>query len=341
VIAAFRSDASSGIGSGHIMRCLTLAETLAERGWRCVFGCGVDTAATVPLLAASNFEIVSPDGLQAIRPDLLIVDHYGLDSSYEKAARVWAGKTAVLDDLADRPHDCDLLFDQTYGRSEEDYKELVPANCRILTGADYMLLRPQFAQARALAEKRRAEKSSGQVLIAIGSTNYKNIVSKILSGFRVHDTHAFAINVVLSSGAEKLDDVERIVNETNAAGIHTVGLHLDVKDMAALMVEADIAVGAGGTTTWERCCLGLPTLMIELADNQIPTIAALTKAGAIVSVGKGDDEQAIETIPARIADMLSDPEKMQALSRASFQICDGMGLARSVYALEELCHKSL
>jgi UDP-2,4-diacetamido-2,4,6-trideoxy-beta-L-altropyranose hydrolase len=340
VIAAFRSDASTGIGSGHIMRCLTLAEALSERGWRCVFGCEPETVATVPLLSASDFKVVFPDDMKEIRPDLLIVDHYGLNAAYEKAARAWARKIAVLDDLADRPHDCDLLLDQTYGRSENDYKKLVPAGCKILTGADYMLLRPQFARARAAAEKRRAGEPSGRVLIATGSTNYKNIVSKILNGFRQGAGRAFDINVILSSGAEKLDDVKHIVSEINAAGLHTVNLHLDIKDMAAMMVEADIAVGAGGTTTWERCCLGLPTLMIELADNQIPTIAALTKAGAIVSVGKGDDEQAIEAIPARIRGILSNPEGMRALSAASFRICDGMGLSRSVDALEGLCHTS-
>lgn len=339
MIVLFRTDASPDIGSGHVMRCLSLAEGMKTRGWHCIFACTPETLKTVPLLASSGFDACTPEDVQTIQPDLLVVDHYGLDAVYEKSARPWCKSIAVLDDLANRPHDCDLLIDQTYGRATEDYKNLVPANSHILTGADYMLLRPQFAQAREQAKKRRAENPGCCVLIAVGSTNYKNIVSKILSGFKEGARGNFKIDVVLSSGAPQIEDVRNLTEQINAAGIHKVCLHMDVTDMASMMVRADIAVGAGGTTTWERSCLGLPTLMIELADNQIPTISALTKAGAIIPVGHGDDLQAINEIPEKIRNLLSHPEKLQKLSEASFKICDGMGLPRSISALEDLCRR--
>lgn len=337
MIVIFRSDASSDIGSGHIMRCLALAEELKANGWVCIFACVPETLEAVPLLALSSFETCSPEEVQTIRPDLLIVDHYGLDAGYERSVSKWCRKIAVIDDLANRPHDCDLLIDQTYGRAAEEYNGLVPDNCRVLTGSDYMLLRPQFSQAREKAKIRRKKNPSNRILIATGSTNYKNIVSKILRGFKGYKDYPFDIRVVLSSGAPQIDEVQHIIRDINAAGVHKTSIYLDVTDMAAMMVEVDIAVGAGGTTTWERCCLGLPTLMIELADNQTTTIEALRKVGAVIYAGHGNDLDAIKEIPENIQNVLSTPEKLHALTEASFRICDGLGLPRAALAIKEIC----
>lgn len=341
LIAVFRTEASSSIGSGHVMRCLTLADGLKARGWHCVFASAKDTMKTVPMLVVSGFDMIDPDKIAHIKPDLLIVDHYGLDSKYEAAARAWAKKIAVLDDLADRPHDCDLLIDQTYGRSADDYRKLTPIGCRILAGTDYTLLRPQFAKARAEAEERRFEDNSvRRILVAVGSTNYNNIVTKLLEGLVLVTCGGLQIDVVLSSGAENLADVSRAISALNSKGLHSATLHLDVQDMASLMLAADIAIGAGGTTTWERCCLGLPTLMVELADNQIPTIQALTEAGAIIPMGRAQTLDS-EDIAGHVQKAVTSPDLLKNLSRASFKICDGIGLERSVAALEGLVHKAL
>ncbi|HEU4839753.1 MAG TPA: UDP-2,4-diacetamido-2,4,6-trideoxy-beta-L-altropyranose hydrolase [Micavibrio sp.] len=338
--AVFRSDASSTIGSGHIMRCLTLAEGLKTRGWHCIFTCSKDTLKAVSMLAISGFEVIEPEETGALKTDLLIVDHYGLDSAYESAARAWSGKIAVLDDLADRLHDCDLLIDQTYGRSAVDYQNLTPAGCRIITGSQYMLLRPQFAMARAKAKKRRSENNPlKRVLVAVGSLNYNNIVPKIIEGLMLVSDGNLQIDVVLSSGAENMDDVRRAISSLNSKGQHSADLHLDVQDMAALMVVADIAIGAGGTTTWERCCLGLPTLMVELADNQIPTIQALEKAGAIIPMGHAKTLSA-EKIAEYVQNVAISPDMLNQLAEASFEICDGMGLERSLIALEDICFQA-
>ncbi len=338
MIVVIRSDASPSIGSGHVMRCLTLAESIASKGIQCIFASSDETRQTVPMLDASGLKIVSPDDAVAIRPDLLIVDHYGLDKAYEAAAREWARKIAVIDDLANRAHDCDVLIDQTYGRTGADYQKLVPPACNVLTGANYMILRPQFPAARQKAKERRTDRSNSvnRVLVAVGSTNYNNVVVKILSGLRLVSKNALHIDVVLSSGASNLNGVRDSISFLNDKTLHKATLYLDVNNMADLMVEANIAIGAGGTTTWERCCLGLPTLMLELADNQIPTIDALTAVGAIIPIGHINALTPQKMASYFEGDAVS-PAVLKGLSNISFGICDGMGLGRVVNVLERTC----
>src|SRR5262249_18815445 len=156
------------IGGGHIARCLALADELAERGHGCVFAVSAETAATMPSLAASGHDIealsagttadLEPSLLAASWPQgcaLLVVHHYGRDARFESACCPWAERILVIDDLADRPHDCDLLLDSTLGRAPADYASLCPKTCRMLLGPAYALLRPEFAAARSESLARR------------------------------------------------------------------------------------------------------------------------------------------------------------------------------------------
>ena len=154
-LAVFRADASPTMGGGHVMRCLTLADALRDAGWSCAFATAAESSAMVPALARSGhatIDIASDDagelGACVGHADLLIVDHYGLGAVFEGRARDWAGQVLVIDDLPNRPHDCDLLLDQTAGRGAGDYAGMVPDHCRLLLGADHALLRPQFLSAR-------------------------------------------------------------------------------------------------------------------------------------------------------------------------------------------------
>ena len=141
----FRCDASPEIGSGHVFRCLTIANALKDHGWSCVFATQTDSASVVPAL--ESYETIKPEDLKE-EADLLVVDHYGLDKDFEKSCRSLVKRILVIDDLADRDHDCDVLLDQTFGREEKDYQGLVSAECKILAGASYALLRPQFSKNR-------------------------------------------------------------------------------------------------------------------------------------------------------------------------------------------------
>ncbi|HRQ61258.1 MAG TPA: UDP-2,4-diacetamido-2,4,6-trideoxy-beta-L-altropyranose hydrolase, partial [Alphaproteobacteria bacterium] len=247
--------------------------------------------------------------------DLVVVDHYGLDAAYERPARTWAKRIVVIDDLADRHHDCDVLIDSTFGRNSSDYKSLVPVHCKILCGANYAMLRPQFAALRAQSLARRATLSSPpRVLISLGSTNVGNVTGKVLAALESY-TAPLSLDVVMGSGAAHLDDIK------------TGTLHIDTPNMAALMASADIAIGAGGTTSWERCCLGLPTILIELADNQSLIASSLHDAGAVLNIGLLNDLTA-QKIHAALDDILNNAAKREAMIKTASAICDGRGTER-------------
>lgn len=317
--ALFRCDASREIGSGHIYRCLTLADMLHAAGWECAFASSAETPAIVPALAARGYEILPPE--QARPCDLLVVDHYGLDAAYEKTARLWAKRIVVIDDLADRPHDCDVLLDMTYGRARRAYHGLTPDDAVLLCGSSHALLRPEFAAQRALSLFRREVlQKIPRVLVSLGSTNIGNITGKVLeavAGF----SPPIDVDVVMGSGAYAYDEIKAL-----AARNHFT-LHTDTPDMARLMSQSDIAIGAGGTTSWERCALGLPTLLIELADNQSLIADALDAQGAIVNLGRGEDFSA-ERLRHALQTLLQHPASLRDMSEKAARVCDGRGSQR-------------
>ena len=335
--AVFRADASPTIGAGHVMRCLTLADALAEQGWRCAFVCNIGASGVVPSLAGSDHRIEEltapdrPDALRRLWPegcDLLIVDHYRLDAAFETACRPWAECVLVIDDLADRPHDCDYLLDQTFGRQVGAYAGLVPAGCLILTGAKYALLRSQFAIARQDAlEKRTNDDSIRRILVSLGSTDPDNMTAMVLGGLSLVPVN-YVTDVVLGSAAPHLDQVQAII----ARSQNVIDIHIDHRDMAGLYKSADIAIGAAGSSTWERCCVGLPSLMIATADNQLTIAAELHKAGAAMFLGKSDQIDA-QLIADVIFKFIETPSILFEMRRKAAEICDGLGTERMVSIL--------
>ncbi len=267
-------------------------------------------------------------------PDCLVVDHYQLDAVFESESRLWAQRIVVLDDLANRQHDADLLLDQNYGRDAADYRLLVPRRCAILTGADYTLLRPEFARTRpaALARRDAGEPGIHRILVSLGASDPHNITRLVLDGVRNARIDA-AVDVVLGSGAPHLDDVARLTDALPRAR-----MLVDVGDMAGLMAAADVAIGTGGTTSWERCCLGLPCLALADADNQRIVLDGLSRADAIEYLGWFADIK-----PQHIAQSLrvldGSPIRLRAMSLAARAVCDGQGTRRFIeYLLHESMH---
>jgi UDP-2,4-diacetamido-2,4,6-trideoxy-beta-L-altropyranose hydrolase len=291
----FRADAGPLIGIGHVMRCLSLARALTAQGADCVFACDDTTRATVPAL--SDFPVMDANTHSPC--DWLVVDHYRLDKAFETPARAWAKRILVIDDLADRPHDCDMLLDQTVGRDPAAYEGLLPPHARILTGSRHALLRPEF--------RTPGRDAGGPVLVSMGGTDPANATGLVLDALAELDR---PVVVVMGSKAPHLETVKA----------KAARLLVDVDDMAALMRTCAVAVGAAGTSALERAALGLPTVTLVIADNQRQVAKGLESAGAALCVDL--DGAAIR---AAVERLLSDPGAMAARARA---LCDGLGADR-------------
>lgn len=311
----FRVDASLRIGTGHVMRCLTLADALKSNGTKCYFICRElsgnlisfirERGYTVYILPHAESDIAGfidkqedhlahsawlgtsqqSDANQChsilsnLQPDWLIVDHYALDIRWETAISDNCRRLMVIDDLADRKHHCDLLLDQTFGRNIEDYQSLVPDGCEILCGSQYALLRPEFAALRPYSLQRRKSFPQLQhLLITMGGVDKDNVTGQVLAALHhCQLPEQCKITVVMGATAPWLTNVSQLA--TDMPWPTTV--KVNVSNMAQLMADSDLAIGAAGATSWERCCLGLPTIMLVLAENQRGIAKALKNSGAV------------------------------------------------------------
>ncbi|MBV9861574.1 MAG: UDP-2,4-diacetamido-2,4,6-trideoxy-beta-L-altropyranose hydrolase [Alphaproteobacteria bacterium] len=319
--ALFRVDAAPQIGGGHVVRCLALASAMREVGWNCRFLVGTGSLRTVPALGAAGHVVHQGEAAWRQAPrsaDLLVVDHYALAAEQERIWRGRVGAILVIDDLADRPHDCDWLLDQTYGRKASDYTGLVPSGSRLLLGPDYALLRPEFARCRAAAlARRRGMTAVRRLLIAPGATDPSDLAATLLDA--AETLTGVAIDVAIGGAAPHLGRLR-----ARAARLPQVTVHVDAVDMAGLMSAADLCLGAAGSTSWERCCLGLPGLLAVVADNQEAVARGLAAAGA-VEVVASDDAAALASALLRLA---TNPVRRQEMSASAAALCDGEGACR-------------
>lgn len=359
---AFRVDASYAIGSGHVVRCLTLAQRLADAGHSCLFlgraypGHLMDTieragfpvavvdghgdAAPAPVPepearlpdwerdAALTAEILAERG----RWDWLVVDHYGLDAAWERELAARVPRILVINDLLGRDHHATLLLDQTLGRGADDYRGRVNPDARLLLGTDYAVLRDQFRRVRAEARRDRFDDRRGRLMIGMGGIDLHNLTGRLLS--RLATAAGFpdelAVTVVLGARAPRLDEVRAAA----AALARECRVLVDVADMAGLMSGQDLAIGAAGITSWERCCVGLPAVVSALAENQRPIAAALRRAGAARYVeGPPTSERIADDLVAAAGQLLADPATMRTMSDKGMALVDGRGAERVMRAM--------
>lgn len=354
-VVVFRVDASLEIGTGHVMRCLTLADALRANGAECHFICrehsgsliahiqrkgyvvhvlpiqtyitqatDACTVAHAPWLGATQVEDAEAcvPILSDLQPSWLIVDHYALDAQWETILRSYYRKLMVIDDLADRLHQCDLLLDQTHGRSSNDYEPWVPAECTLLCGAVYALLRPEFADWRAYSLERRQHSQLRQLLITMGGIDKDNATGSVLSALAgsplPKDT---SIIVVLGANAPWAAEVKTQVQSMP----WRVQVLMGVNNMARLMADSDLAIGAAGATTWERCSLGLPTILLILAENQKYAARLLSQEGVLHVIDAEGD--LMGELSAAISDVQCEGA-LRRLSEKSSAITDGKGCYR-------------
>jgi UDP-2,4-diacetamido-2,4,6-trideoxy-beta-L-altropyranose hydrolase len=319
--AVFRADAIPQLGGGHLYRCLALAHALTEEGWDCSFACNEGAERIVPWLEDGGFRRVDVGLLGEHGADLLVIDHYDLAAGYEKTCRAWAKQILVIDDLANRQHDADVLLDQNIGRRSSEYAGLVPSGCRLLVGPDYALLRAAFGNKRLAGWKPRQELR--RILISMGATDPANATATALLGLA--DVSGVQIDVVLGAAAVHLNSIREQIG--------TLGkrcrLHVGVGDeaMAALIEQADLAIAAAGGSAWERCSLGLPTLLVVLAENQRAAANHLVAAGAAQLLGDYPDF-ARATFTKSVRALIDDPARLANMSRAAARVCDGLGTQR-------------
>lgn len=353
----FRVDASIQIGSGHVMRCLTLADALKNEDVECIFICREHSGNMLALIQSKGHGVVAlptkeanttltsqhprqeylswlgvtPDedadqtiaaiqSLTTDTPDWLIVDHYALDKGWAEQLKPYCQKIMVIDDLADRQHDCDLLLDQTFGRDECDYQALVPEHCTILTGSYYALLRPEFAQWREYSLQRRQQPQLKHLLITLGGVDKDNVTGQVLTALANSQLPSDCrITIVMGEHAPWLESIKAQARQLP----WSTEVRVNVTQMAELMANSDLCIGAAGSTTWERCCLGLPTIMLVLAENQRKIADELDKkdiAYIIYHVAKLSHK--LNTILTGISsDLRTKIEK-------SSIICDGFGTKR-------------
>jgi UDP-2,4-diacetamido-2,4,6-trideoxy-beta-L-altropyranose hydrolase len=337
MLAVFRADADATRGGGHVARCAALAHELRRRGWRTALAARHGSLETAPFAAADfdDFVSVGHDEIGDITRrwphgcTVAVVDHYARGAQLEGALRPWARHILAIDDLGDRPHDCDLLLDVSSDRTEDDYAGLVPDRTRLLIGPEFALLRSDFAIVRAARAPRRRARERRRVLIMFGTTD--------LGGQSAHAARALArtnlpieVEIVIGPQAPSRAELHRIVDETTVP----MSLAIGPTDIARRMANADIAIGAAGTGSWERCCVGLPSIVVILADNQIGIARSLAARGAALVLGT-----APHVGGAAIADsvlrLIDHGDRLEIMSAAAATLCDGCGAERVADALIE------
>ena len=335
-----RTDSSVRIGGGHMMRCLALAEELRERGAQVIFLCAdlpgnssqLALAAGCRVEVLTNTEKVPVDGMERqdvdaaacgalVRPstdDWLVVDHYGLDRHWESAMRGRFNRILAIDDLANRSHDCDMLLDQNRMRERaNDYAALISPACQVLAGPAYALLARQFREYRRHETSRDGRLS--KVMVSFGSSDEENHTLTALEGIMVWGK---SVDVTVVIGAS---NPNRKAIEARCRSMPSVQLHVQTTEMARLTKEADCAIGAAGSATWERCCLGLPGLLAICAENQEIVAQTAAAQGVAHNIGQAR-ELTPESVASRLADLSTGTLKeMEARARA---LVDGRGVVR-------------
>jgi len=335
------------------MRCLTLANALCELGHKVIFICKEHDSNLINKIMDSGYEVKGlsatsgNDGdsplahaewlggtqeddavktiavIKTVEIDWMIVDHYAIDECWHKKIRPYVKRIFVIDDLADRNHDCDILLDQNLGATKEKYRGIVPKDCELLLGPQYALLRPEFAQWREKSlERRRQVIKPKNVLVSLGGVDPKNVTTDVINELsRVSGLADTKVNVVLGSQSPHINTVEMAAKKSSLR----INVHVDSLRMAELMSHADLAIGASGSSSWERCALGLPSISYVIADNQIDIASALEKAGAIILIRE------ITELPSKLATAISNLKNM---SIEASMVCDGFGLKRVSYFLK-------
>lgn len=353
-------DASRDIGTGHVMRCLALANEAKRRDWECIFVLRDPEDEIVEYITSFDHRIkklISADGekitynatshgdwlpvsqtqdanetVEVIcdsQPDWIVVDHYALDATWLLIVEKTKAKIAIIDDLGDRELICDVLLDQNLGASAEKYYGKLPINCRLLLGPTFALLRSEFKDWRDRSLEGRLNRNIENILITLGGVDAQNYTLQILKEISKSDyAMKCAFTVVVGGSYPHKKNLYEFLQTSKL----NVSVLSNVKNIAQIMSESDLCIGAAGSTSWERCCLGLPTITFTIADNQIEIAEQLSQRKVAIYSNLSNLLMDFE----RFFDV-SGKELQRSLSTNSHQICDGLGVSRVLTELEKKC----
>ena len=336
-VIVIRADGGEKIGGGHVFRSSVLGSSLLKAGFRVVFATVRETLRFTSFLPELGFEIVElPEDpslelgalMERVGPvDVFVLDHYQRGCDYERNLRDLAGKLVVFDDYPHRVHHCDLLLDPTYQRQASDYDGLLETPARVLCGPQYALLRPQFAEARDRTS-RIPRTGLSSVLITLGASDPFGLTDWVLQELR-ELSHPLDITLVLGANLRATD------YQGLNVGAGRLRVLQNVSDMAVLVEASDFGIGTAGSTSWERCCLGLPSVIVTVAENQKAIGFGLEKDGAARHLGCFPD-----LVPGRLLEILgefySQPNRLKEMSLKAAEICDGNGCSRVVDEIKRL-----
>ncbi|PJZ02007.1 UDP-2,4-diacetamido-2,4,6-trideoxy-beta-L-altropyranose hydrolase [Bacillus vallismortis] len=358
----FRADASIEIGTGHVMRCLTLAHALRKKGAHIIFVCRDLQGHLADVIREQQFDLIllpepkknvfipkatphsdwlgvpwhvdSDETIHAMKNlnkeiSLLIVDHYSIDINWEKKVKKHVKKMMVIDDLADRLHDCDMLLDQNlYPHYKDRYVHLVPKSCKQFLGPEYVLLRDEFYS--FCPSHKNCDGSIRKILVFFGGTDPSNETKKAMKAFQQLPSHDIELDIVIGSTNVHKNEIESICNK------HVFfNFHCQVNHIAELMYNADLAIGAGGTAAWERCFLGLPAIVITVAENQELIAQTLDQIGAIHYLGPKESVKESHIVSA-LHDMINNPLSFIQMSKKARMLLEGNIDSRQNLLLEIL-----
>jgi UDP-2,4-diacetamido-2,4,6-trideoxy-beta-L-altropyranose hydrolase len=353
----FRVDASVMIGTGHVMRCLALAVQLKRRSVNVIFICRDYPGNLCYKIESHGFEVIllkSPNTVNLIGVlgsdnlfgvtqvqdaqetllhlkkaggcDWLIVDHYGLDELWEMHVRLYAKKIMVIDDLADRKHVCEILLDQNFhSQNELRYVDKISKNCTKLLGPKYAILRPEFLNIRKIIKEKKTENT--RILIFFGGSDSGNETLKALKAIKLIKRSDIFVEVIF--GANYLFKKQTL---SFASKMLNVTCYDFIIDIANLMNRADLYLGAAGVTTWERCCLGLPSIVIAVANNQIEPMRQMNEVGVVSYLGEASKVKEKDIVRA-VCSLIADPILMYSMRQKAMQLVDGKGANRCALAI--------
>jgi len=354
----FRVDASNLIGSGHLMRCLALASEARLRGWRSIFVMRDPSSASIDKVKVSGHELhilVEADKKKILRindlvhsdwlavsqetdaletsnlikniiPDWVVVDHYAIDAVWHETIRKTGAKLLVIDDLADRVLECDILVNQNLGFLIKDYDEKIKTDTKIFLGPKYAILRPEFREWREFSLNRRKAPILNKVLISMGGVDAQNKTLKVLQTLE-KSINAVECEFLVVLGAFYPFSYE--IDKFMETSVNKITKLTNIVNIGEIMANSDICIGAAGTSSWERCCLGLPTLTFIIADNQTRIASSLNELQSAVITDIKNLKTEFETLF-----QTSGLNKLKYLTKKSSELCDGFGALRILESLE-------